>query len=160
MNDTHLPKKPDSQALTLPYPRLLPLSFAFISSRNFPFTQWFNDGAGRRKQNLDSGRVLTLRDVLSWVDFINAASTSKDGERVKMLPCEAFMHGAHLVHNFYYLSRATPLYPFPSSNTTGRSRWSGHWNRSICLIHFSTQAGTLHLATSSFTSCRSSHTNY
>ncbi|KAK1301598.1 hypothetical protein QJS10_CPB12g01736 [Acorus calamus] len=47
------------------------------------FWEWFNQ--------LQTGRILTVRDLLSWVDFINM--TWKDLGSV----CEAFIHGAFLL---------------------------------------------------------------
>lgn len=44
--------------------------------------QWFN--------NLQTGRMLTVRDLLSWVSFINTTGTS-------LQPESAFLHGAFLV---------------------------------------------------------------
>ncbi|XP_031091675.1 midasin [Ipomoea triloba] len=51
------------------------------------FWEWFN--------NLKTGRMLTVRDLLSWVSFINTTGTRLQPE--SLLPESAFLHGAFLV---------------------------------------------------------------
>lgn len=52
------------------------------SALNCPILQWFN-----RQQ---TGRLLTVRDLLSWLDFIKATEKS-------LQPEFAFLHGSFLV---------------------------------------------------------------
>lgn len=44
--------------------------------------QWFHQ--------LQSGRALTVRDLLSWISFVNVTETS-------LGPAYAFLHGAFLI---------------------------------------------------------------
>lgn len=48
----------------------------------FPVKQWFNQ--------LQAGRMLTVRDLLSWVAFINVMERSLGSDY-------AFIHGAFLI---------------------------------------------------------------
>ncbi|XP_049392138.1 midasin isoform X1 [Solanum stenotomum] len=57
-------------------------SFSVLVDLMMKFWEWFN--------NLQTGRALTVRDLLSWVSFINVT------ERI-LQPESAFLHGAFLV---------------------------------------------------------------
>lgn len=62
--------------------RILEPNFDYIVDAMLRFWEWFN--------LLQTGRILTVRDLLSWVSFINVSAGS--------LPAEsAFVHGAFLV---------------------------------------------------------------
>ncbi|KAH6793247.1 hypothetical protein C2S52_003724 [Perilla frutescens var. hirtella] len=62
--------------------RILEPKLAYIVDAMLSFWEWFN--------LLQTGRILTVRDLLSWVSFINLSA--------KTLPAEsAFVHGAFLI---------------------------------------------------------------
>ncbi|XP_043707635.1 midasin [Telopea speciosissima] len=62
--------------------RFVKSELLYITDPMLNFWEWFNQ--------LQTGRMLTVRDILSWVDFINVTEGSLGSDY-------AFMHGAFLV---------------------------------------------------------------
>ncbi|KAK9063930.1 hypothetical protein SSX86_017802 [Deinandra increscens subsp. villosa] len=62
--------------------KILNPELSFVADVMINFWEWFN--------RLQTGRMLTVRDLLSWIDFINV--TEK-----KLVPEVALLHGAFLV---------------------------------------------------------------
>ncbi|KAK3037950.1 hypothetical protein RJ639_030655 [Escallonia herrerae] len=62
--------------------RIIDSELSYIVDLMLHFWEWFNQ--------LQTGRMLTVRDLLSWVDFIRVTKSS-------LLPEYAFLHGAFLV---------------------------------------------------------------
>ncbi|KAK2975328.1 hypothetical protein RJ640_013841 [Escallonia rubra] len=62
--------------------RIIDSELSYIVDLMLHFWEWFNQ--------LQTGRMLTVRDLLSWVDFIRVAKS-------RLLPEYAFLHGAFLV---------------------------------------------------------------
>ncbi|KAI3727341.1 hypothetical protein L1987_67154 [Smallanthus sonchifolius] len=62
--------------------KILNPDLVFVADVMINFWEWFN--------GLHTGRVLTVRDLLSWIDFINVTEKS-------LLPGVALLHGAFLV---------------------------------------------------------------
>ncbi|KAK1434225.1 hypothetical protein QVD17_11144 [Tagetes erecta] len=62
--------------------KILNPELSYMANVMINFWEWFN--------RLPNGRVLTVRDLLSWIDFINVTEKS-------LLPEVALLHGAKLV---------------------------------------------------------------
>mmetsp|Transcript_2552 Transcript_2552/g.9614 ORF Transcript_2552/g.9614 Transcript_2552/m.9614 type:complete len:5361 (-) Transcript_2552:2473-18555(-) len=82
--EIYVPSLSLSKDLALIIENRLPASMKHLSERLVNFVRFFRGG--------ESKRVLSIRDVIAWIDFIKMGT-----EKLNLDPDEAFLHGAEVV---------------------------------------------------------------